>query len=131
MRHHLYAGALAALLGLAALLTRQMAGGSAAWALAAGGLVPAVVSWVSLALLLDGSRPLSAQTHQRDMLINFFAKVLLIGGWTVAVVLATTLPRTVFVASLLINFMAWHLLEAWAYQHRLIAGRLGTGSAAG
>ena len=93
----------------------------------AGGLLPLAISVVSLVVffrLLPGK--LDPSQHDRFVIVNFLTKVVLIGAWITAVLVLTTWPQAAFVVSLLVNFMAWHLYEAFRYQqYYLAAGRHG------
>ncbi|UCH11269.1 MAG: hypothetical protein JSU61_05105 [Fidelibacterota bacterium] len=82
-----------------------------------GGLLPIAISGISLVVFFARkSRSADHHRYQRFVLINFLVKVILIGGWTALVLLTTSLPRTPFVVSLLVNFLAWHIFEAYRYQ---------------
>ena len=100
-------------------------GGSGAVAVLAGGLLPLVISVGSLVVFFLVLQPgkMGQKSYQRFVLTNFFIKVFLLGGWLAAILLATSLPRIPFIASLLLNFMAWHVYEAYRYQSAV--GRAG------
>ena len=85
------------------------------------GVVPIGISAVSLLLFfrVDTNRTITG--HERFVLINFLVKVVLIGSWITSLFLATKLPRLPVVVSLLANFLAWHLYEAYRYQKHLIS----------
>ncbi len=93
-------------------------GGSGAVAVLAGGLLPLAISAGSLVVFFLVLQPetMGQKSYVRFVLTNFFLKVLLLGGWVAAILLATSLPRIPFIASLLLNFMAWHVYEAYRYQ---------------
>ncbi len=111
---------------LAAALLALAVGDSALFlAVSAGGLVPLTISVVSLVVFF---RLLPGQTgprkHDRFVVLNFLAKVVLIAVGMTAVLVLTNWSRAAFVISLLINFLAWHLYEAFRYQqYHLAAGR--------
>ncbi len=94
-------------------------------AVSAGGLLPLTISVVSLVVffrLLPGKT--GPRKHDRFVLLNFLAKVVLIGVGMTAVLVLTTWSQVAFVISLLVNFLAWHLYEAFRYQqYHLAAGR--------
>jgi hypothetical protein len=91
--------------------------GEAAIAVVTGGLLPIVISAISLGLFFARkTQEVSHERYQRFVLINFLVKVVLIGAWTVLFLLITALPRAPFVMSLLLNFFAWHVFEAYRYQ---------------
>ena len=115
------AGHAASLLGLlylaGACLVWLLNGREAALAVVTGGLLPIAISGISLAIFFARkSRRGSHNRYQRFVLINFLVKVVLIGAWTALFLLVTALPRTPFVVSLLLNFFAWHVFEAYRYQ---------------
>ncbi len=111
---------------LAAALLALVVGDSRLFlAVSAGGLLPLTISLVSLVVffrLLPGKT--GPRKHDRFVLLNFLTKVVLIGGWMTTVLVLTTWPQAAFVISLLVNFLAWHLYEAFRYQqYHLTAGR--------
>ena len=98
--------------------------GEPALAVFAGGILPIATSIGSLCIFFALKPDTGSQRkYQRFILINFLVKVVLIGLWTALVILAMQLPRGPFVASLLVNFFAWHIYEACRYQQRLIAAK--------
>ena len=100
-----------------------LAGAATATAVLAGGILPLVVSGASLAVFFYRKAGIVQQgAYQRFVVINFIAKVILIGGWTAVILLTTSLPIAVFVVSLLVNFFLWHLFEAYRYQSVLKQG---------
>ena len=111
---------------LAAAGLALFAGDSALFmAVSAGGLLPLTISGVSLVVffrLLPGK--LDPRKHDRFVIVNFLTKVVLIGVGMTAVLVLTTWPQAAFVVTLLVNFLAWHLYEAFRYQqYYLAAGR--------
>ena len=93
-----------------------LAGAATATAVLAGGIMPLVISGTSLGLFFYRKSKVSLEkTYQRFVIINFIAKVLLIGGWTAVILLLTSLPIAAFIAALLVNFFLWHLYEAYRY----------------
>lgn len=111
---------------LASALLALAVGDSALFlAVSAGGFLPLSISVVSLIVF---SRLLPGQTgsrkHDHFVLVNFLAKVVLIGAWITAILVLTDWPQAAFVISLLVNFLAWHLYEAFRYQqYHLASGR--------
>ncbi|MFC1481435.1 hypothetical protein ACFL6E_04215 [Candidatus Neomarinimicrobiota bacterium] len=83
------------------------------------GVVPIGISAVSLLLFFRVETKRTAAGHDRFVLINFLVKVVLIGTWLTSLLLATKLPHWPVVISLLANFLAWHLYEAYRYQSHL------------
>ena len=127
MRLPLGAVILVALFLAAAGMARVFGDNGLFMAVWAGGLLPLAISVVSLVVffrLLPGK--LDPRQHDRFVIVNFLTKVVLIGAWITAVLVLTTWPQAAFVFSLLVNFMAWHLYEAFRYQqYYLAAGRHG------
>ncbi len=81
-------------------------------AILAGGLVPAVISTASL-WLFSHKHDLTFRQAQAFMLYSFMTKFILLGLWVVMIVLSRNIRLVPFVISLLINFLAWHLSEAY------------------
>ncbi|MCF7797735.1 MAG: ATP synthase subunit I [Lentisphaeria bacterium] len=86
----------------------------AAWAVAilAGALLPVAISAVSL-WLFSRQKRLTFKKAQAFMLYSFMAKILLIGLWVVIMATSENVELLPFISSLLINFLAWHLSEAY------------------
>lgn len=100
------------------------AGGANAAAVFTGGILPIAISIGSLFIFSVLKPDTGGQRkYQRFVLTNFLVKVVLIGLWTALVLLAMRLPRGPFVASLLVNFFAWHVYEAYSYQQRFMAAQ--------
>ena len=109
---------LAAILLVGAGISWLLAGSAGALAVLAGGLFPGAISISSILALsfIVRSERMGSIGYQQFVLANFIAKVVLLGGWTAAIVLVTSLPISLFIASLLVNFLAWHIYEAYRYQ---------------
>ena len=109
---------LAAYLLVGAGTTWFLEGNAGALAVLAGGLFPGIISVSSLMALafMERSERMGPTGYQQFVLVNFIAKVVLLGAWTAAIVLVTSLPVGLFIASLLVNFLAWHIYEAFRYQ---------------
>ncbi len=109
---------LAAMLLVGAGISWLLAGSAGALAVLAGGLFPGAISMSSILALsfMVRSERMGSIGYQQFVLANFIAKVVLLGGWTAAIVLVTSLPISLFIASLLVNFLAWHIYEAFRYQ---------------
>ena len=120
MSHHVWAAALSSTTLVIMLITLKSAGMQMAMAILGGGLLPAVISWTSMALMLNGRQPIRPSQYQRIMLINFFVKAGSMTAWTTIVLSVTDWPRAVFITSLLTHFLLWQMLEAWATQRRLV-----------
>ena len=72
-----------------------------------------------MALIIDRGGTFDARRHDKSMLVNFFAKVIIVGIWTALALTVFKWPPALFASALLINFLAWHLLEAAMYQRHL------------
>ena len=109
---------LAAMLLVGAGISWLLAGSAGTLAVLAGGLFPGAISVSSILALsyIVRSERMGSIGYQQFVLANFIAKVVLLGGWTAAIVLVTSLPISLFIASLLVNFLAWHIYEAFRYQ---------------
>ncbi|MBA7603749.1 MAG: hypothetical protein GH143_06140 [Calditrichaeota bacterium] len=101
-----------------------VAGGVTALAVFAGGILPITIS-VSSLFIFSILKPDTGglRKYQHFVLVNFLVKVVLIGLGVALVMLAVRLPRGPFVASLLVNFFAWHVYEAYRYQQRLMTAQ--------
>ena len=100
------------------------AGSADAAAVFTGGILPIAISIGSL-FIFSVLKPDTGdqRKYQRFVLTNFLVKVVLIGLWTALILLVMRLPRGPFVASLLVNFFAWHVYEAYSYQQRFMAAQ--------
>ena len=119
MSHHLWAAVFMGLLLLASLMALLLAGPAVALVILGSGGVPALVSWGSMVLVIDRAGRFDARRYDKQMLVNFFVKVIVIGAWTATAIAALKWPPAVFTTALLINFLAWHFLEAAMYQRQL------------
>lgn len=81
-------------------------------AVLAGALLPVTISTISL-WLFSQKKNLTFRQAQAFMLYSFMAKMLLIGGWVVLMATSENIPLIPFISSLLINFLAWHMSEAY------------------
>ena len=127
MSHHAWAGIFLGLMVLAAALSLLISGPAAALVVLGSGAVPAIVSWGSMVLVIDMAATFDARRHDQMMLVNFFVKVIIVGVWTALALIVFKWPPALFASSLLINFLAWHLLEAAMYQrHLMSASRAGS-----
>jgi uncharacterized membrane-anchored protein len=116
---------LVGLLILAAGLVLGLADGTSSWSVIAGAVVPIAVSISSLVYFARFRVVVADQrSQQRFIIVNFLIKVVAIAVWMAVIFRATSLPRLPFIVSLLVNFLAWHLYEAYRYQQSwLAAGR--------
>lgn len=127
MSHHVWAGIFLGLLLLAAVLSLLISGPAAALVVLGSGVVPAILSWGSMALVIDRGRQFDALRHDILMLVNFFIKVIIVAIWTALALIVFKWPPALFTAALLINFLTWHFLEAAMYQRHLVsASRAGS-----
>lgn len=107
-----------AITGLVWLVT----GAADALAVFVGGILPIVISIISIfAFFTLKPHTRSYKRYQRFVVVNFLVKVVLIGLWTALIILSVKIPPGPFVVSLLANFLAWHIYEAYRYQQRLMA----------
>ena len=86
----------------------------------AGALLPVVIStglllWVGVHHIHD------VLQLQKVNIAGFMLKILLLGGWAVWLLTAGTLDKVTFIVILLINFLAWHGVEAY-YWRLFMAG---------
>ena len=80
--------------------------------LLAGAMLPVVIS--GILLLWGGSnKNYDAQQLQKINIIGFFLKVILLGLWAVILINSGTLDTVTFIVIMLINFLAWHGVEAY------------------
>ncbi|MEA3286422.1 MAG: hypothetical protein U9Q77_03475 [Candidatus Marinimicrobia bacterium] len=78
----------------------------------AGALLPVLISG-SLLFWADYNKIHDAQQLQKINIIGFLMKVILLGIWAVILINAGTLDKMTFIVTLLINFLAWHGVEAY------------------
>ncbi len=78
----------------------------------AGAFLPVFISG-SLLFWADYNKNYDAQQLQKINIIGFFLKVILLGIWAVILINAGTLDKMTFIVTLLINFLAWHGVEAY------------------
>ncbi len=78
----------------------------------AGAIIPILISG-GLLLWAEYSKTNDAQNLQKINIIGFFFKVLLLGVWSAILVKAGTLDNVTFIVILVINFLAWHGVEAY------------------
>jgi len=86
----------------------------------AGALLPLVIS-TGLLLWVDLHRIRDVMQLQKINIIGFMLKVVLLGVWAVWLINAGTLDKVTFIVTLLINFLAWHGIEAY-YWRLFMAG---------
>ncbi len=107
-----------AITGLVWLVT----GAANALAVFVGGILPIAISIISIFTFFTlKPHTRGPNRYQRFVVINFLIKVVLIGLWTALIILSVKVPTGPFVVSLLANFLAWHIYEAYRYQQRLMA----------
>ena len=78
----------------------------------AGAIIPVLIS---SALLFWGGRTGSTDSRQLQKIniIGFLIKVLAMGIWAVILLNGGALDKVTFIVILLINFLAWHGVEAY------------------
>jgi len=86
----------------------------------AGALLPVIIS-AALLFWADSKSNASAQQLQNINIIGFIIKVVLIGSWAVFLLQTGVLSKVTFIVILLINFLAWHGVEAY-YWRLFMAG---------
>jgi len=79
---------------------------------AAGASLPILLSAV---LLYLGKRAIgqTPQYYQNLNIIGFGVKIILIGGWAALLISGGTLHNVTVIVTLLTNFLAWHMTEAY------------------
>ena len=78
----------------------------------AGAIIPVLISG-GLLLWAEDSNTNDAQNLQKINIVGFFFKVILLGIWSAILVKAGTLDNVTFIVTLVINFLAWHGVEAY------------------
>ncbi|NQT63697.1 MAG: hypothetical protein HQ556_12110 [Candidatus Marinimicrobia bacterium] len=78
----------------------------------AGAFLPVVISGVIL-FWVDKNKIHDAQQLQKINIIGFFAKVIMLAIWIVILIKSGTMDNVTFIVILLINFLAWHGVEAY------------------
>jgi len=78
----------------------------------AGAIIPVLISG-GLLLWAEYSKTNDAQNLQKINIVGFFFKVILLGIWSAILVKAGTLDNVTFIVTLVINFLAWHGVEAY------------------
>ena len=81
----------------------------------AGAIIPVLISG-GLLLWAEYSKTNDAQNLQKINIVGFFFKVILLGIWSAILVKAGTLDNVTFIVTLVINFLAWHGVEAYYWQ---------------
>ena len=78
----------------------------------AGAVIPILISG-GLLVWAEYSNTNDAQNLQKINITGFFFKVILLGVWSAILVKAGTLDNVTFIVTLVINFLAWHGVEAY------------------
>jgi len=86
----------------------------------AGASLPVLISTVLL-FWVDVNHVEDVLQLQKINIIGFFLKVVLLGGWAVLLIRSGVLDKVTFIVILLINFLAWHGVEAY-YWRLFMAG---------
>ncbi len=81
----------------------------------AGAFLPILISG-GLLFWAEQSTKRDAQNLQKINITGFFFKVVLLGAWAVILVKAGTLHLMTFIVILVINFLAWHGVEAYYWR---------------
>ena len=77
-----------------------------------GAILPVMISG-GLLFWVDYNKIHDAQELQNINIIGFFLKIVLLGAWAVILIKAGTFDKMTFIVILLINFLAWHGVEAY------------------
>ncbi|MCF7823556.1 MAG: hypothetical protein K9N35_05230 [Candidatus Marinimicrobia bacterium] len=88
----------------------------------AAALIPTLIS-LGLLFWVDKQQIDNASQLQKINIFGFFIKVILLGAWAAMLLNAKTLHNVTFIVILLLNFLAWHGVEA--YYWPLFMGRSG------
>jgi len=78
----------------------------------AGAVIPVLISG-GLLFWAEHSKTNDPKNLQNINIIGFFFKVILLGVWSAILVKAQTLDNVTFIVMLVINFLAWHGVEAY------------------
>ncbi|MCF7825015.1 MAG: hypothetical protein K9N29_00055 [Candidatus Marinimicrobia bacterium] len=78
----------------------------------AGAILPVLISG-GLLIWAEYSKTNEPKNLQKINIMGFFFKVVLLGLWSVILVKAGTLDNVTFIVMLVINFLAWHGVEAY------------------
>ena len=78
----------------------------------AAALLPILIS-MGLLFWVEMKKIKEPNQLQKINIIGFFLKVILLGMWAAILLNAETLHKMTFVVILLINFLAWHGVEAY------------------
>lgn len=78
----------------------------------AAALIPVLISG-GLLFWVDTQKLSNHITLQKINIFGFFLKVILLGLWAAILLKAGTLHNMTFVVIMLINFLAWHGVEAY------------------
>ncbi len=78
----------------------------------AGAMLPVLISG-GLLFWVDWQKIHDVLVLQKINIVGFFLKVILLGLWAAILINAGTLDKMTFIVILLINFLAWHGVEAY------------------
>jgi len=78
----------------------------------AGAIIPVLISG-GLLLWAEYSKTNDPKNLQKINIAGFLFKVVLLGVWSAILVKAGTLDNVTFIVMLVINFLAWHGVEAY------------------
>jgi len=92
----------------------------------AGAIIPILISG-ALLIWAEYSKTNDPQNLQKINIIGFFFKVILLGVWAAILVKAGTLDNMTFIVILVINFLAWHGVEAYYWPLFMARGTQNTG----
>ena len=92
----------------------------------AGALLPILISG-ALLFWAEHSETNDVKNLQKINIIGFLFKVILLGAWAVILVKAGTLDIMTFIVILVINFLAWHGVEAYYWRLFMLGDAQNTG----
>ena len=78
----------------------------------AGSAPPVFLSTILL-FIAENLREKTTKRLQGLNVIGFFVKIVFIGPWIVIIDAKAEINITIFILSLLTNFLAWHMVEAY------------------
>jgi len=92
----------------------------------AGAIIPVLISG-GLLIWAEYSKTNEPKNLQKINILGFFFKVVLLGLWSAILVKAGTLDNVTFIVMLVINFLAWHGVEAYYWPLFMARGAQKTG----
>ncbi len=81
----------------------------------AGAVIPLLISG-GLLVWAEYSKTKDPQYLQKLNIIGFLIKIVLLGAWATLLIKAGNLDNVIFIVMLVINFLAWHGVEAYYWR---------------